>query len=163
MSTSYCMNLIINYYDSVINTIDIYTEKLLESVDPNDLVDDVGMWDRICKRNRITDFTKCFDQTEAKFTPGVTKLDDYLHSVRQEIIDRVEQCQKDNLNYFRENRKQFEIDPKQLDAEKEHELKIQLFGKSFCFVVNIHNLSPFNLYLIVFDHYLDQDAMDYVR
>lgn len=107
--------LIYDYYDALINKVDIVVEEQLEHFEN--------------------------EEEEAQNEENLTqkalnsKIRDYLNDTRDLIIEEIKQSRSANLEYYRENKHLFTIDRNHIDENKIEALRAALFEKQYCFLV----------------------------
>ena len=105
--------LIYDYYDALINKVDIVVEEQLEQ----------------------------FENDEAQNEENLTqkalniKIRDFLNDTRDLVIEEIKQSRNANLEYYRENKQLFTIDRNHIDENKIEALRAALFEKRYCFLV----------------------------
>ena len=144
--------LITDYYDSLINQLDIYTEELMKQVKMN-LVDEyLGFLKNLNYynytqnyyleelKNQYTSETTLQRKTSTKkhiiFSAKLKEKEDELNNVRQKAIDSIRKVQENNLNFYNVNKDKFKVDRENLTDDKLEELKSQLFSNGFCFIID---------------------------
>lgn len=179
---------IIDYYDSLVQRVDVFTEERLEIYSNDHLIEIKDV-----EKDEISEDLKAFDLDTATdllsektekivFSPDLVKdkplsdfavkpnwpkklpfsmgAQDYLNFMRDEMIKQIKIAEKDTLDYYETIRDELRKNVKIAD---EKELKRKLFAKRSAFLFsNRHsNLNPFSLYLVIFDFYLDihQEAL----
>jgi hypothetical protein len=169
--------LIIDYYDSLINRIDKYTEQLLEQYGDEDILPnepDVLERHRGCcdgdelcgeKYHQETYFEEYnYDNIERQldYEPGVTKVRDYFNRVRSRQIDAILKVRDHNLESYEMNKLAYKNIPDNMNKVEIEHLKSRLFADKFCFLFEMKlcfyepNKCIFQLYLVVTDFYMIQ-------
>ena len=163
--------LIVDYYDSLINDIDIYTEELLDEYSQNDILPFKPKIET-CNTNIDTKNRNFFEidsllnpytadyknDMSIELTPGRTKIHDYLNKVRSKSIEEIKKVREENLQRYDLNKKKLKYDRNDLKLE---DLRRELFKEKFCFVLKIYNRynKPieilFEMFTIVTDFYLE--------
>lgn len=192
--------VIIDYYDSLINQIDIYTEELIEKCQDNDLLLHVFGGENPGRQKttlgeELTNYQngpEMFDFfidpyndeydldnasiTNSKFVPGVTRIKEYLNSLRMSAIEEIRTAQEENIRYYESIRNRVEIER---NSEKIELLRSQIFSNRFCFLMRIVvENSPlsssylrsyprcdaiFKLFTIVVDFYMSDEEIDLLK
>lgn len=156
---------IIDFFDSAINQIDIYTEERLAKLESNDLISDKnvkrGESDCYNKEYKIPKFSEIqetaiidpysefpYDEKITSrpllFNPDTAPIKsiDYFNRVREELIQELVKVQKECLENYNQYRKQ-ETNKDCLKDISEEDLKKKLFAKKSCFILNLDkNWSP---------------------
>ena len=162
---------IINYFDNLINKIDIDIESFLENYNDQQLLSEIFKGTEKNRRDLKNHFfgydVKFFDTIDTskpnlESWPESTKVVDYLNQNRMKTIDDLKKAQEETLEYYKINSDRFKSE---LTNEKNiEELKIQLFAKKFYFQVNFKQsekkLWPFKVFTFVTDFYLSQYYID---
>ena len=159
---------IINYFDNMINRVDIEIEECLLKCNQDQILGDL---ERIEKKFKIPlcFHLSFFPSSSEKNTnqsvemwPKSTKVMDYLNQVRKRTIDELREAQKGNIDHFNSISSLFKLH----DQEKRlDQIKSQLFGEKFYFQVcykpkkEMENLI-FKLYTILTDFYMSPDDID---
>ena len=139
---------LINYFDELINRVDIEFEECLEKYSDN----------------QLKELKRCFQVKNGEFDewPESTKVVDYLNQVRMRTIEELRKEQNEALEYYKLNSLVFQNQLK--DETKIEELKSQLFGEKFYFQVlykPLHHESwIFNLFTICVDFYMSPNDID---
>ena len=188
---------IINYFDSLINKIDIYTEEKLQNLNSVDLVEKPSDLNKEIDRNRwkyyvqdykipsikpLEDEYNSETYVELANFPNITqrpllfdpeeicslKLKDYFNRYREELIRELRHVQEETLENYDALKKDNNIDVK--EDMSEEEMRRMLFGKKFCFIYQFEQkfaLAPtflrFEIFLFVFDFYIDQEMLKFCR
>lgn len=162
MSTKKLINakqVLVDYYDSLIRQIDIYTEELLENYSEDDVIQESSDGDETSSQVsrlaahyeiRPSSFIDSYgissfvDSNSHEFNydwtrrlrarPGRTKIVDYLNSIRDEMIDALQKAQTHNYECLRSNKNAFKINETE---EEEEEIKRKIFANKFCFLLKI--------------------------
>lgn len=156
--------LILEYFESLISQIDIYTEMRIIKCKNQPL------------RNQIE---KTFDSTyrsqaytidRSKFsltTSEATRVEDYLNEVRQKAVDEIKRLKNETFDFYNANKMRF--------SATTTNLRSQLFAKKYCFLVNIErirsgnrnfinrNSSLFTLHTVITDFYLSESDVEYLQ
>jgi hypothetical protein len=175
--------LIVDYYDSLISDINIYTEQLLEKYTENDLLPNEiksDEWLIKLPTYRDSDFeNKEFFEIESMFdpykehyrfekkqtnvTPESTKVRDYLNLVRSKSIEEINKVKEENLSRYDLNKDKYKYKRDELTTGIIEDMKRELFKDRYCFQIRIDRLFlksvsiPFQLLTIVTDFYIDPD------
>lgn len=182
--------LIVDYYDSLINEIDVYTEKLLKRTSPESVLSDIhGKQDTALHeasgRNKsedygVTAYTNPYSMIykfEApdyeKILPVSKNFHEYVNMSRERMIVELRQAQQANLDYYRSNKDKFEYDPDQMSQEEEIEkLREQIFENKFCFVFKNENdesnetkqaTDSLDLFTLILDFYVNSDELTLLK
>ena len=118
---------ILDYYDSLVRRIDIYTEEQLELYTENDRLQHSKYSIDVCERKKEELFSTRHryqeleeihgggwsrdfyyeeydidpdDSKEADFVPGTTSIPVYLNSTRDKAIDALRKAEAENLKYY---------------------------------------------------------------
>ena len=167
MSGSYKPSiLILEYFESLISQIDIYTEKRI-----------IKCKNQPLRNNCVNQTEKTFDNTyrsqaytidRSKFslTSEATRVDDYLNEVRQKAVDEIKRLKNETFDFYNANKMRFSATTN---------LWSQLFAKKYCFLVNIErirsgnrnfinrNSSLFTLHTVITDFYLSESDVEYLQ
>ena len=171
---------IIDYYDSLIQQVDIYTEEKLKIYSNEHLVEikeeinereDSKEFDLETETDLLSEETdkKVFspDTVKAKplsdfaikinwcqQRPFEMKAQDYLNIIRDAMIKQIEIIKIETLDYYEAIKDGLDDEEKLTDEE----LKKKLFAKrsAFLFSRPHSNLNPFTLYLVISDFYLNE-------
>ena len=175
--------LIVDYYDSLISDIDIYTEQLLEKYTENDLLPNEiksDEWLIKLPTYRDSDFENKeffeiesmfdpykefyrFEKKQANVTPESTKVRDYLNLVRSKSIEEINKVKEENLSRYDLNKDKYKYKRDELTTGIIEDMKRELFKDRYCFQIRIDSLFakrifiPFQLLTIVTDFYIDSD------
>ena len=157
---------IVDYYDSLISEIDIYTEELLEKYNENDLLEEnpkeKDSFENATSINQYKIEYK--NELMIKVTPGSTKIHEYLNEVRSKAIEEINKVKHENLERLEMNKDKYKYDRSDMTIEKVGEMKKELFKEKFCFLIKVNNCvlecqksntELFKLHLIVTDFYLE--------
>ena len=156
---------LINYFDNLINRVDIDIEKCLKKYKEDELLE------KKVEFSCYPTFEICFfDLLQEKEEETVnlwsekTKVVDYLNQVRMRTIEELRKEQKDRV----ENSSQFKYLRVPITGKKKkEELKNQLFADKFCFQVKItkkkYENCYFNLFTFVTDFYMSQYDIDLLQ
>jgi hypothetical protein len=154
--------IIIDYYDDLINQLDIYAEESLEKISNTDeSIDDnippISIWFKI---ERDPDLYKSIekrfdDPYHIRFKHSLpikcaqnVLLKDFVHSERIKAINVIKEIQKERLEEVK------------LAAVKPTTREEALFGKKFAFLLKIDNTSAkFKLLTLIADFYLDENQV----
>ena len=157
---------IINYFDSLINKVDIHFEECLENYNQDQVIGDLECFKKLFKHYTTKDrlsspsihvkFHDSFELAQKRDNEWSesTKVVDYLNQERLRTIEQLRKGLEESLEYYKENLSQ-------CDFESFDEMKSQLFKDKFYFQVSYQKPSSiiswiFNLYTIVTDFYLSQ-------
>lgn len=199
--------LILNYYESLINQIDLSTEEELDRFAKNDQLLQLdkmenqsisNFQDKTLVYSNNDDNTKIYSISCEKCTKEIDNykdpyldvnneiiieefpfarlanltLNDYLNSVRQEMLIELNRCQSENLEHYETIRNN-------LNGLDDELVRKSVFETKFCFIHRFneivitpltHNMpilesnpSPFKMYLFVVDFYLSQQELEILR
>lgn len=178
--------LIVDYYDSLISEIDIYTEQLLEKYTENDLLPNEIKRDNMIMKyptNQKSDFENKdffeiesmvdpykefyrFEKKQTNVTPESTKVRDYLNLVRSKSIEEINKVKEENLSRYDLNKDKYKYNRNELTTEIVEDMKRELFKDRYCFQLRIDRLFftsvgslPFQILTIVTDFYIDPDKI----
>lgn len=181
--------IILNYYDSLVNRVDVYTEEQLEIYTNEHLIEIKDIKKEEEGENENFDLNTATDllskETKQKiFSPNQVKekpisdyavkinwsqnlpfemgAQDYLNFMRDELINQIEKAKKETLEYYetiKDELKQNEM------ISDENELKKKLFEKKSAFLFSRphSNLNPFTLYLVIFNFYFDDHQEELLK
>lgn len=198
--------VISNYFDSLINQIDIHTEEELSNTKETDLIltdkpftfqlepganneFDFNFW-KIGEGNwkddekqtieypLSTQYKYDFSHQKSRHIPsGSIKVSDFLNETRDKLIERVKEVQVDAFKRYEEIKEhlKFSQDDTKTQEEQEEEIKRKLFANKFLGLIRVdqivnfdgekytksNNESPFKLYLVELDFYMDQGEQLY--
>ena len=164
---------LINYFDNMINRVDIEIENCLLKYNEEQILGDL----EYIRNERNFKFSLCFhlcffpssskkdNNQSVEVLPTSTKVVDYLNQVRKRTIDELREAQKDSITHYNSISTLFK---QQLtEAKKLDDIRSQLFGEKFYFqVLNKPNKEEkvektekekkwiFNLYTVVTDFYM---------
>lgn len=158
--------LIYDYYDLLINGIDICTEMQLEKYTEDDLLPnetenakyeikfnneyeteyeiknrDVEFFEikSILDANR-KEYKYVLENQLTNVTPGLTKARDYLNLVRSNAIEVVNRLREEILKRYSIERDKYQYIRENMTTERVCELRRELFKDSFCFLLKINNM-----------------------
>jgi hypothetical protein len=176
--------LIVDYYDSLINRIDIYTEELLAEYSEDDVLPKEKepsashWWIGLKLKETIDNPYKIdyngvlnIDNQVKDVVPGSTKVHDYLNRVRSKAIEEIGKVRDENLSRYELNKERFKKygNRDELTEEKIEEMQRELFEESFCFLLSIDRVKNsrsnclFELHTIVTDCYFDSNDQEIIR
>ena len=150
-----------NYFDSLINQVDIDIEKCLGKYNKEQLLsqlDFFGMGKRSLNNVSIVsldfnDSTKPIRKQTVDKWPESTKVVDYLNQIRKRTIDELTKAHEETLE-----RLQFKSNG---DEEKIDQLRSEIFKEKFYFQVHYEpNKWIFNLFTFVADFYMSPTEID---
>lgn len=158
--------ILLEYYDSLIRQIDIYTEELLENYSELDLLEDFYVDEsKLSQVNRLPPHyeirtSSCIDTYEIssfldpyskdyEYGPvyqdrnvgvklGQTRIIDYLNSIRDVMIDELQRAQDYNMQWLKLNR--FEIEEMSSIDKCIDEIKSKVFAQKFCFLLRLDEI-----------------------
>ena len=105
--------LIYDYYDALINKVDIVVEEQLEQFENDEAQNEENLTQRALN----------------------IKIRDFLNDTRDLVIEEIKQSRNANLEYYRDNKQLFTIDRNHIDENKIEALRAALFEKRYCFLV----------------------------
>lgn len=171
--------IIIDYYDSLIQQIDIYTEEKLKSLsDPDICCDEVEKakttlvqakysnkcfeleWPSFVSQTFETDGYKDpykstyeYDIIKKKSFVKNIKIRDQVNRIRDDIIRQIDQIRSENLEHFESIRNELKKNSSESEEETNRRFKKKLFEKKFCFIFELKN-APKELNSCSYDLYL---------
>lgn len=179
--------LVIEYFESLVNRIDIHIEEQLNKYSSKDLLD-YQPTEYIGPANYYQQYSSQplyeFDLVESarnpyensynynripvsnKFIPKRTQVCDYLNRVRDEMIEHLKEAEKETIKNYEAIRSVL----KDADFYSDSIIKENVFDKRFLFIVQVDNIklvdgiraenkSPFKLYLVDLDFYMSEHEM----
>lgn len=183
--------IIIDYYDSLVRQVNIYTEEMLKIYTNNQLIEikveengdnqiedseefnlDTAT-DLLCVEIQDKAFSSVPIQKRpiSEFAikiawpqekPFKMGAQDYLNLIRDEMIKQIKIAEKETLEYLKTIK-----DELRQDGEfKDEELKRKLFSKGSAYIFsspNSNKSNPFMLYLVFLDFFLDQSQQDILK
>lgn len=160
-------SIILDYYESLIREVNIYTKGLVEKFNEDDLLPlESEPYERYTNKNEYISELENYlypvgysYETRNIVVTESTKIRDYLDMLRENAISEILKAKQHNLDSFKTKR--LEIESK--DEEKIEELKSRLFADMFCFLLKIDQYDFDDLYFIVCDFYLSPREIDYIR
>ena len=165
---------IINYFDELINQVDIDIDESIKKYNKYQTMADLNLNNLKAKciklKNRFNNYVKIIESTEndnddenqtmdtVELWSESTKVVDYLNQVRMRTIDELRIAQKESLEYYKLNSSRFSY-LKEIKAEdKIEEFKSQLFSEKFYFQIRLSSVDYkpliFNLFTFVTDFYM---------
>ena len=147
--------IIIDYYDSLIRQVDIYTEEQLEKY----------------PREKVIDKDSFGDQLPAESI----NLHDFLNQKRDEYISEIKKAEKEAFEHFESIKSELRVlDKSAREEEIERDLKSRLFEKKSMFIWSVDDNPklgiewakkpfPFKLLLFVFDFYLNKNEQELLK
>lgn len=183
---------IINYYDHLINQIDLYTEKLLEKIDDDALLrepeayqlgiaDCIGDIEAKIMEKLNLNYKRNYDQNDFEMhqvtidaVAGQTKIRDYVNMVRERAISEVRLVQEQSLREY----KKTVISPDYAESDEESTLREKIFANKFCFSLVIdqspdvkaryfsrplENKSIFKMYICLVDFYMSSEDIKLLK
>lgn len=168
--------LVIDYYDSLINRIDIHAEELLKNYTVTDLLQVRSSSPIEANKSSDThhhtdDCPKCYgiesyhlafvdddEKIEIKqeastneFVPGSTRVLDYINATRDEMIKRVRDAQTETLEHMKMMNKELEA-----GQNDEATVIVKLFAKRSPILLQVEkfNIKELDVYKPVFMLYL---------
>lgn len=178
--------LISDYYDKLVNQIDVYTEKLAERFADTDklpkepqrirrsLVDanDDEMYGETFRQDPYSCEYKYADDISVdtgRVEPGVTRAKEYLDLVRTKAIGEINKAREHNLNTYELRKDAYKINRDEMTDERLRELKSRIFAEKFCFLLMIDtfegnpNQCLYKLYTVITDFYLNRSDLNLLR
>ena len=159
---------IINYFDNLINRLDIETDQCLEKYNNEQVLGEVECFRTERKvRNRYNfrlSFFYTYKLTRSKNEinenwPESTKVVDYLNQVRMRTIEELRKAQEESLEYYKCNRSNFKPNDQLND-----DFQSQLFKEKFYFQLLFKPLkgeeSIYNFYTFCLDFYMPQSDIN---
>ena len=151
---------IINYFDELINKVDIDIEETLNKYNEHRILGDIKCPEIKKRAVTIHNITSLFEtqQNDEKQTVNLwsesTKVVDYLHQVRKRTIEELRKAQEEALENYKLNTSRFKA-----FEEMSDEFKSQLFAEKFYFQVRLTNENYdqqciFKLFTFVTDFYM---------
>lgn len=155
---------IADYYASLRNELDIYTEELLEKFKDDDKIEydeaekeEEDEEDTLTATSRVNEDKKeeqnfevesfndpysekfVYDDLEARVIEvgKSTKVKDYVNMVRSNAIKELKKVEEENLRYYNSNSSRIKFDRDKMNTSPEclEELRAQLFATKFSFLV----------------------------
>lgn len=178
--------VISNYFDSIVNQIDIYTEEKLEKTNENDLIqyksNTVYMYKfefwktnhRANKQEQLDEYSiNDFDFSHQPFRnkpSGSVKVKDFFNETREKLIAEVNAAQGEafkRCDEIRDQLKEICKDESKTQEEREKEIQRKVFANKFFGLVRFttqygegsYMYSPFKLLLVKLDYYIDLQEM----
>ena len=162
---------IINYFDNLINRIDIDIDSSIEKYNDKQLLSEIRTnFEKNRKSFRDIFNVNFFDDTIDSSKPKnleswpaeSMKVIDCLKEVRMKTIEELKKSQEETLEYYKLNSESFKSE---LTKEKNiEEIKSKLFAEMFYFQVNFkqskNRLWPFNVFTFVTDFFISQSDID---
>ena len=157
---------IINYFDNLINQVDIEIEKCLEKYNNEQVLGEVKCFQtkrdvRFLYYFRLSSFYT-YESTRNKTNenwPESTKVVDYLNQVRMRTIEELRKAQKESLEYYKCNRSNFKPNNQLND-----DFKSLLFKDKLYFQLLFKPLkgeeSICNFYTFCLDFYMSQSDIN---
>lgn len=160
---------ILEYFDSLISQIDIYTEKRIIKCKNQTLPNKTSIDN--CQKQTEKTFDNTYrsqaytiDRSDFSHTSKSTQVVDYLNEVRQKAVDEINRLKNETFDFNNANKEKFSAT----------NFKSQLFAKKYCFLVNIErirsgnnfvnrNSSLFKLYTLITDFYLSESDIEYLQ
>lgn len=154
------LKLIIDYYDSLVNQIDIYTEKVLEANSPSEQLVLNNETDNSNENNyfRNNQLSEIFyvDPNSEKFN-----IQFYVNKTREEMISMLRKLEDETIKCYQQLKKSGD----KLDKCDEETIMSVLFADNFPFIVyqNSQENKQFKLFLIVLDFYIGYEGQSCLR
>ena len=160
--------IISNYFDSLVNRIDIHTEEQLKKTKETDLIAIEKPFTYKESQLKYFRFLSEYDlsnQPSRQIPTGSIKVLDYLNETRDKLIAVVNAAQGEAIKRCDDIRDELNLISKDVTKTKEQrdeEIKGKVFANKFLGLVQIdqifiyENQSPFKLYLVNLDYYMGQ-------
>ena len=157
---------IINYYDSLINRVDIDIDECIENYNEEQILSELNCY-KIENRKfkSLRDFSLLYYQTETNSSDQwseSTKVIDYLNQIRIRTIEELRKAQEERIEYLKLNSTQFK-------SMTESELRGELYKGKFHFQV-LYKPDPkysvswiFRLYTFITDFYMSPTDIDLLQ
>ena len=163
---------IINYFDDLINRIDMDIEKCLENYKEEQILGRLKCFKTGKKdiKNMEKFYLSYFNSKSNQYQrrdewPESTKVVDYLNQIRQGTIDELRKAQEETLENYKQNSSLFKS--QEISKMKIDEINSELFKEKFYFQLVYKPEDPkyknpwiFNLYTFVTDFYMSQTEID---
>lgn len=175
--------IIVDYYDSLIQLVDIYTEEKFRIYSNEYLIvireeekEEEHKFKRLnenfaslslekmnneflpdtVKRKPLSEYAIKINFPQK--TPFEMKAQDYLNFMRDELINQIEKVKKETLDYYETIKDEL----KDVEKLREENLKRKLFANRFAFLFlrPYSNLNPFTLNLVISDFYLNESQLE---
>ena len=172
--------VIIDYYKSLVQRVDVYTEEQLELYSNDRLIEIANETENVIEleeTNLKSEDNLLENETERKvfYSPSTNErrisdyaielnwprerpfkmeTKNYFNFIRDELIKQIELVEKETLEYYETIKDELRL--RQNENITEEELKRKLFAKRSAFLFSRSNLNPFTLYLVIFDFYFDK-------
>ena len=161
---------IINYFDNLINRVDIDIDHCLEKYNDAEVLEELLKSSENNRRkftNENVEFyveyfkTSNSSKDEYLWTES-TKVVDYLKQVRMETIDELRMAQDEAFEYYKFDSAHFKSE---LYKEKNiDEFRSELFAENFYFQINFtqseNRCWPFNVFTFITDFYMSPSDID---
>lgn len=156
--------------------LDKYSEKyenneenpiIMDFESPNaniyDLIDKVPYW-----RQSIYKYPKESEKAKNEPPPLLSNVHKFLNNMRDEMIDELKKGQEAALKNYEKIKNEIKVDKLASEEEFDRSVVSRLFEKQFMFLLldnkyESKNNSPFKLYLIVLDFYLNKHEKEILR
>ena len=157
---------IINYFDELINQVDIDIEKSLKTYNENQILANLKRFEFEQRRNFEIENIKIIVKIQRKnenqafnLWSESTKVVDYLNQVRMRTIELLRKSQEETLEYYKLNSSRFNsLEEMFTEENKIEEFKRQIFAEKFYFQVSLTNecyeQCVFKLFTFVTDFYM---------
>ena len=161
---------IINYFDNLINRIDIDIDDCLEKFNDEDLDrllinsenNRRNFWDNYADFNVFFHTSNTSKHQSLDLWKGSTKIVDYLKQIRMKTIEELGKAQEDTLEYYK--LKSFRFKSQLSDEKNKDEYRSELFAERFYFQVQFRTPKKicwaFNLFTFVTDFYMSPSNID---
>lgn len=165
--------IISNYFDSLINQIDIHNEEELAKTKENDLIDIENPFS-IDNNNQLRLYKYDFSHQPSKhIPPGTVRVNEFLNTTREKLLAKLNVAQDQAFKVCDQIKDQLRViskDESKSQEEREEEIKRKVFAnKSFGllridrikmmkrFDKIVKNESPFKLFLVELDYFMGPD------
>ena len=192
MSSRNLRMIILDYYDSLIRQVDVYTDEQLEKYTNDHFTEIKELKEEIKKNNCSnefdldTDMDLLSEESEIKlfsFNPAVKhitlinnatkinwpqqrpfemKTQDLLNFMRDEMIKQLKKAIDETMSYYDTIKEELRQNEK-IICEKEMKRKLFASRSAFIFSRPESKSKPYALYLVVFDFYLSEDQQNVLR
>ena len=158
---------IINYFDSLINRVDIDIEESIQSYNEEQILCELPCFKienrkfKSLNNDFYLEFSDSYESTQNNTIeewPESTNVIDYLNQIRKRTIDELTKAQEEKIEYLKHNLSFFKSNENELTDD---ELRRELFKEKFYFQVLYKPVDPkypvswiFHLYTFVTDFYM---------
>ena len=170
--------IISNYFDSLINQIDIHTEEELAKFKETDLINTekpfkFDIFNKISLYGYNYNYESFIMQPSRHIPLGSVGVVDFLNETRMKLIEKINAAQVEAFkccDQIKYQLNEINKDVTKSKEQKEDEIKGKVFAKKFLGILQINqidqnreNKSPFKLYLVELDFYMNQDEQFLLR